>query len=75
MQLDALKNDTHLGAYTKCRQFSQCTQENPADFSYRPTPPDVLIQSYWFTGSSFLWNVDYRPVPYDISFTQDILPG
>ena len=21
-----VKNDTHLGAYTKCRQFSQCTQ-------------------------------------------------
>ena len=25
MQLGALKNDRHLGAYTKCRQFSQCS--------------------------------------------------
>ena len=52
--------------------FYSNTHENPADFSSRLTPPDVLTQSCWCTGPSFLWNVDDRPVSFDMSLTQDI---
>ena len=50
------------------------TQDNPADFASRPTSPEVLMQSFWFSGPAFLWSSDFHPIPYDSSTVQDILP-
>lgn len=43
------------------------TLENPADIASRPTLPKDLVESFWFSGPSFLWNSNYTPAPYDAS--------
>ena len=50
------------------------TLENPADFSSRPTLPEALINSFWYSGPSFLQNSDFSPIPYDASTVQEPLP-
>ena len=49
------------------------TKENPADFSSRPTLPDVLMQSFWFTGPSD-FKSDFKFVPYSNHSAVDTFP-
>ena len=52
----------------------ESTLENPANFSSRPTLPEALINSFWYSGPSFLQNSDFSPIPYDPSTVQEPLP-
>ena len=39
------------------------TDSNPADMASRPTRPDELLQTPWFSGPGFLWDKDFQPSP------------
>ena len=44
MQLGALKYDSQLGAYTKCRQFSQCKFADDTKLCHRDRNPDNITE-------------------------------
>ena len=66
-----VKNDTHLGAYTKCRQFSQWSLSHPP--SAATSDPRYLKQSTPYNGSPFSITC-IRPFPYLGHLTTLLLP-
>ena len=54
--------------------FYVSTEVNPADQASRPASVEALINSKWFCGPDFLWNVDFYPAQNMSNISVEELP-